>query len=42
MIHLRKLFYEQAADIKVDTSRLSIESVASKIIERLAEFEDFY
>jgi shikimate kinase len=42
MIHLRKPFYEQAADIKVDTSRLSTESVASKIIERLAEFEDFY
>lgn len=35
MLSFRKPFYERAADFKVNTSRLSVESVVTEIIERL-------
>ncbi|MBI2832336.1 MAG: shikimate kinase [Chloroflexi bacterium] len=35
LLAFRKPFYERAADIKVDTSRLSTESVAKEIMEKL-------
>jgi shikimate kinase len=41
MMALRRPFYEQGADITLDTSRLSIEATADKIIERLGEYEPF-
>ncbi len=37
MLKFRKPFYERAADIKINTSRLNIEAVAEKIIEELKE-----
>lgn len=41
LIRFRKPFYDRAADIEVDTSKLSTESVVSKIIGRLKEYADF-
>jgi shikimate kinase len=41
MIKKRKPYYEQAADITVNTSRLSTEAVANIIIEKLKEDESF-
>lgn len=35
MLSSRKPFYERAADIKIDTSRLDINSVAEQIIDKL-------
>jgi hypothetical protein len=37
----RRPFYEQAADITLDTSKLGIEAAACAIIERLGEYEGF-
>ena len=37
----REPFYERAADIKIDTSKLDINSVAEQIIEKLKEDEGF-
>jgi shikimate kinase len=37
----RKPFYDRAADFSVNTSRLSVESVTDKIIERLKNYEGF-
>lgn len=42
LLRLRKPYYEQAAEIKIDTSKLSIESAVAKIIEQLKENEDFH
>jgi shikimate kinase len=41
LIRFRKSFYEHSADIEVDTSKVSPESVVSEIIERLKEYVDF-
>ena len=41
LITVREPFYEQSADITIDTTRLSIECAADKIIERLGEYESF-
>jgi shikimate kinase len=39
LLRFRQPFYERAADIKIDTTRLSIDSVAEKIIKKLREHE---
>ena len=41
LLRFRKPFYQTAADIKIDTSKLDIESVAEQIISRLKEDESF-
>ena len=41
LLAFRKPFYERAADIKINTSRLNINSVIGQIIERLKEDEGF-
>ena len=41
MLSFRQPFYERAADIKIDTSKLDIDSVAEQIIEKLKEDESF-
>ncbi len=41
LLGFRKPFYERAADITIDTSKLDIDSVAERIIEKLKEDEDF-
>jgi len=41
LLRFRKPFYERAADIKVDTSKLDIDSVAEQIISKLKEDESF-
>jgi len=41
LLRFRKPFYERATDIKIDTSKLDIESVAEQIISRLKEDESF-
>lgn len=41
MLKYRKPFYERAADITINTSRLDIDSVAGQIIKRLKEDESF-
>ena len=41
LLRFRKPFYERAADIKVDTSKLDIDSVVEQIINRLKEDESF-
>jgi len=41
LLRFRKPFYERAADIKINTSRLNIASVAEQIINRLKENESF-
>ncbi len=41
MLSFRKPFYERAADIKIDTSKLDINSVAEQIIGKLKEDESF-
>ncbi len=42
LLRFRKPFYERAADIKIDTSKLDINAVANKIIARLKEDESFH
>ncbi len=39
MLKFRKPFYERAADITVNTSKLDINAVAEQIIEKLKEYE---
>jgi shikimate kinase len=41
LVKYRKPFYDRAADIAIPTSRLSIEAVAEKIIDRLTHYEGF-
>ncbi len=41
LLRFRKPFYERAADITIDTSKLDIDSVAEQIIEKLKEDESF-
>ena len=41
MLSFRKPFYERAADITIDTSRLDIDAVAGQIISKLKEDESF-
>lgn len=41
LLKFRKPFYERAADIKVDTSKLDIASVVEQIIKKLKEHESF-
>ena len=41
LLRFRKPFYERAADITVNTSKLSISAVAEQIIEKLKENESF-
>lgn len=42
LLKFRRPFYERAADIKIDTSRLDINSVTEQIIERLNADESFH
>jgi shikimate kinase len=39
LLKFRQPFYERAADIKIDTTKLNIDSVAEKIIKKLREHE---
>ena len=41
LLRFRRPFYERAADITVDTSRLDIGSVAEQIIGKLNEHEGY-
>ncbi len=41
LLKFRKPFYERAADIKIDTSNLNVDSVVEQIISRLKEDESF-
>ena len=41
LLRFRKPFYERAADITVNTSRLSVDAVAKQIIARLKKYEGF-
>ncbi len=39
LLRYRQPFYERAADIKIDTSKLNTDKVAEKIIKKLKEYE---
>ena len=41
MLSFRKSFYQRAADIKIDTSKLDINTVAEQIIGKLKDDESF-
>ena len=41
LMKFRKPFYDRAADLTINTSKLSIETVAGKIIDRLKNDESF-
>jgi shikimate kinase len=41
LLRFRRPFYERAADITVNTSRLKPEAVAARIIEELREYEGY-
>jgi len=41
LLRFRKPFYEQAADIKIDTSKLDVNSVVEQIINKGKQDEDF-
>jgi shikimate kinase len=41
LLHFRLPFYRRAADIRIDTDKLDIESTVETIIERLRENADF-
>ena len=41
LLRFRKPFYERAADLKIDTSKLDIDSVVAQIIEKVKEDESF-
>ena len=41
LLRFRKPFYERAADIKINTSKLDIDSVIEQVISRLKEDERF-
>jgi shikimate kinase len=42
LLRFRQPFYERAADIKINTSRLNIVTVAEKIMEKLKENESYH
>jgi shikimate kinase len=42
LLRFRQPFYERAADIKIDTTRLDIDSVAERIMEKLREDEGYH
>ena len=42
LLKFRKPFYELAADIKIDTSKLDINSVVAQITGRIEEYESLY
>ncbi len=42
LLRFRKPFYERAADITINTSKLDINAVAEQIIEKLKEDESFH
>ena len=39
LLRFRQPFYERAADIKIDTSKLNTDSIAEKIIKKLRDYE---
>ena len=41
LLRFRKPFYERAADIKINTSNLDVNSVAEQIINKVKQVEDF-
>ena len=41
LLRFRQPFYERAADIKVDTSKLNVDSVVGRIIEKLKDNESY-
>jgi len=41
LLAFRKPFYERAADIKINTSKLDVDSVVKQIINKLKEYESF-
>jgi shikimate kinase len=41
MLRYRNPFYERAADIKIDTSKIDVKTVAEQIIKKLSDYEDF-
>ena len=41
LLKFRKLYYERAADIKIDTSKLDVNSIAEQIIEKVKADESF-
>ena len=41
LLKFRQPFYERAADIRIDTSKLNINSLAERIIEKLKENENY-
>jgi shikimate kinase len=41
LMKFRKPFYDRAADITVNTSKLTVDAAAEKIIDRLEEYEGF-
>lgn len=41
LLKLRRPFYERAADVRIDTSKLDVESVAEQIIAMIKADEDF-
>jgi shikimate kinase len=42
LLKFRKPFYERAADFSINTTRLSIETIAGQIIEKLRQDEGFH
>ena len=42
LLKFRKPFYEQAVDIRIDTTKLDIDAVIEQIIDRLKEDESFH
>ena len=42
LLKFRKPFYERAADISIDTSKLDIEAVVELIIDKIKQDESFY
>ena len=42
LLRFRKPFYERAADITIDTTKLDIDSVVEQIISKLKDDEGFY
>jgi shikimate kinase len=42
LVKLREPFYERAADIKINTSKLNVDVVSDRIITRLKEDESFH
>jgi len=41
LLKFRRPFYERAADIKIDTSKLDVDSIVEQIINKLKEHESF-